>query len=148
MDVYWEYKNKSITNLSELPEGIFGFVYKITYTDNTYYFGMKSITRKVALPALKSGEQRLNSERKGKNVKGKRAYFDVVTKESDWLSYAGSSESTEGLEVSSKEILMVTYSKRELTYREVSCLFHFDVLEDENCHNSNILGRFFAGNIS
>lgn len=143
----WIYEEKSITKLRELPEGSFGFVYKITYSDNTYYFGKKNLRKKVTLPALKSGEQRPGSERKGKNVGGKRAHFDVVTKESDWVDYAGSSENTTGLEIASKEILLIAYSKRELTYQEAKCLFWEEAIEDELCHNANILKLFFRDNL-
>jgi hypothetical protein len=126
---------------------IFGFIYKITYTNGTHYFGKKNVYKKVRLPALKSGEQRPNSERIGKNVKGKRVYFDVQTKETDWLTYTGSSEKTEGLEILNKQILALAESKRELTYLEAKCLFWEGAIEDPDCHNINILNLFFKDNL-
>ena len=147
----WTYKGKNIESYDDLlPECSntpFGFIYKINYVDGTHYFGKKNLFKKITLAALKSGEQRPNSERKGKNIKGKRVYFDVVTKESDWLIYEGSSEKTEKLEIHSKEILLVAYSKRELTYQEAKCLFWEEAIEDALCHNANILKLFFRDNV-
>lgn len=147
----WLYKEKEITSykclLEECDGEPFGFIYRINYSDGTFYYGKKNLHKKVTLPALKSGEQRPNSERKGKNIKGKRVYFDIVTKESDWLTYEGSSEKTKSLEIVSKEILVFAYSKRELTYQEAKCLFWEEAIEHENCHNHNILNLFFKDNL-
>lgn len=147
----WTYKEKVVNCHDDLlllcEENPFGFIYCIHYVDGTVYYGKKNLHKKVTLPALKSGEQRPGSERKGKNIKGKRVYFDVVTKESDWLVYEGSSDKTEGLEILSKEILLVAYSKRELTYQEAKCLFWEEAIENKNCHNANILKLFFRDNI-
>ena len=143
----WIYNGSEVTALGELPKDSYGFIYKINYSDGTCYYGKKNLYKKVTLAALKSGEQRPNSERKGRNIKGKRVYFDILTKESDWLEYSGSSEKTEGLEIVSKEILLVAYSKRELTYQEAKCLFWEEAIENELCHNANILKLFFRDNL-
>jgi hypothetical protein len=148
----WTYQyDIEISNYDQLRSNsdyfVFGFIYKITYTDGTHYFGKKNIFKKVKLPELKSGEQRPNSQRVGKNVKGKRVYFDVLTKETDWLTYTGSSEKTEGLEILNKQILALAESKRELTYLEAKCLFWENAIEDPDCHNSSILNLFFRDNL-
>jgi hypothetical protein len=147
----WEYKTKTISSRADLlpdcTDAVYGFIYKITYKDNSYYFGKKNFYTYKTLPALLSGDQRPDSKRIGKNVKGKRKYFDVVKKESNWLIYEGSSEKTKKLKVQKKEILQLAYSKRELTYLEAKCLFWEEAIEDPNCHNSNILKLFFRDNI-
>ena len=147
----WIYNGEEVISLPDLlsrcGDSASGFIYRIDYVDGTFYFGKKNLYKKSTLPALKSGEQRPNSERKGKNVKGKRVYFDIVKKESDWLIYEGSSEKTAELEILSKEILLVAFSKRELTYQEAKCLFWEEAIEDIFCHNANILKLFFRDNL-
>jgi len=145
--VNWYYGDEEITSIDQLPEGTYGFVYVIIYEDDMYYVGKKDLFKKVTLPALKNGEQRPNSERICKIKGGKRAYFDVLLKESDWLTYKGSSELTKELVVKGKHILDISHSKRYLTYLEAKRLFQEDVLEDEQSYNQNILGSFFKGNL-
>lgn len=142
----WE-EGGEIKSLDDLPKGAYGFIYAIVYEDDSFYIGKKDLGASKRLPALKSGEQRPNSKRIGKNVKGKRVYFDIVTKESDWLTYEGSSEFTKGLVIKDRFILEVAYSKRQLTYMEVKKLFNENVLEDEACHNKCILNMFYKGNL-
>jgi len=144
----WLLDSNEITSLEDLPEGVTGFVYAILYMDDTYYIGKKDLFNKVTLAAKKNGEQRPNSTRVGKNKGGKRVYFDVLQKESNWLTYEGSCESTAGLTVIGKQILELSYSKRHLTYLEARTLFLEDALKDDCCHNANILGKFFRGNIN
>ena len=136
-----------IKSLADLPRDAHGFVYVIIYEDETFYIGKKDLYKKVTLPALKSGEKRVNSIRVGKNKAGRRVFFDELQKESDWLTYEGSSEVTKDLVIKSKLILEIAYSKRELTYLEVKRLFVEEALEDDRCHNLCILNNFFKGNI-
>tara|TARA_B110000902_G_C14012147_1_gene476898 strand:- start:117 stop:557 length:441 start_codon:yes stop_codon:yes gene_type:complete len=143
----WTYQSKEVTSISDLPEDVMGFVYVIEYEDGTYYFGQKNMFKSMTLNALKNGETREGAVRVGKNKGGKRVYFDLVTKESNWLTYEGSSEATKDLVITDKTILDVAYSKRSLTYLEAKRLFIEEALEDEQCHNLNILGKFFKGNI-
>ena len=46
-----------------------------------------------------------------------------------------------------KTILKVCPTKRNLTYEEAKHLFIYEVLEDENSINENILGSFYKGNL-
>ena len=69
--IQWKYKGKI---LKEPPEGSEGFIYMITYNDGTKYIGKKSFW-----------------SRRRTNVKGKLRK-KLVTKESDWVTYRGSSE--------------------------------------------------------
>jgi len=133
-------------NVYDIPaDNPYGFIYKITYSDNTYYYGKKNFYNTLKLPALKSGKQRPNSKRIGKNRNGKRVYYDEVTRESNWKDYTGSNDVD--LPIVSREILAFSYSKRNLTYLEVSMLFKMEALEDDQCRNSNINGLWFRGNI-
>ena len=136
----WTLDNEPFT---VTPPDAHGFIYLITYTDGTMYVGKKDFYSNTTLPALQSGVQRPNSTRVGKNRNGKRVYFDVVRKESNWKKYEGSSKNTKGKTVQSKEILAIANSKRALTYLEVKFLFQFSVLESDEFINDNILGKFF-----
>jgi len=144
----WVYKGKEIT---EVPKGYYGFVYELDYSYKDFiyhYYGQKSFYSYKTLPALKNGTQRPNSKRIGKNVKGKREYFDIVSKESNWLKYESSSKDIPKEAVLiGKRILMLCKTKRELTYMEAKCLFMEEAIEREDCFNKNILGRFFRDNL-
>ena len=143
----WKYKKSN----NILIEGYYGFIYKLTYRYNNiiyYYYGMKSFYSYQTLPALKDGSQRPNSKRIGKNVNGKRKYFDIVSKESKWRTYESSSKDIpKEAELVSKDILQLARTKRQLTYLEAKLLFTECVLERDDCFNANILGKFFKGNI-
>ena len=140
----WKHDGKPITTP---PCGSYGFIYLITYTDGTRYVGKKDFYSYQTLPALKSGIQRPDSERIGKNRNGKRVYFDKVKKESKWQSYTGSSKLTKGKKILTKEIIDIAPTKRNLTYLEVKYLFHFNALEDSSYMNDNILGKFYKDNL-
>ena len=141
----WTYEDQPFT---ELPEGVFGFIYCITYTDDTHYIGKKQTISETRLPALKDGTIRPNSYRIGKNVNGKRVQFDVVRKESAWKKYTGSSKLTAGKTIALKTILQLAYSKRQLTYLENKYLFSYEAIERDDFINENIMARFFRGNIN
>ncbi len=159
----WEYKGEDLTTL---PDGIYGFVYMITYTTGQVYYGKKNCYSVNKKPALKTGEVRPNSERiiklekmsqtemlertpaqKSSNVRNKRVPYDMVKKEAKWQAYKGSSEDTKDLEIEYKEILAFSISKRELTYLETKCLFQMEALEDPNCLNKNIGALFYRDNL-
>ncbi len=140
----WIYEG---SKTSTIVKGHYGFVYEITYGDGTKYIGKKSFYTYSTLPALKNGEQRPNSKRIGKNKDGKRVYFDIVSKESNWKDYEGSNKETTGLTVIKKEILEYAKTNRYLTYLEVKYLFEYGVLETEKYRNLNINGKWFKGGL-
>ena len=139
--IEWSYEGEATPD--EIDSELEGFIYLITYTDGTKYIGKKNFFSKSTLPALKSGEQRPNSQRIGKNVGGKRKYFDIVYKENNWRKYTGSSKLTAGKEILKREILDICMTKRRLTYLEVYYLMIYKVLESDEYLNDNILGKFF-----
>ena len=164
----WIYKEEEVT---ELPNGYYGFIYLIEYENGMKYIGMKSIMSEQTLPALKSGQMRdtaykqisknvLRDEngniivsKKGKaaarkkGLKAKRELYDVIAKESDWRSYTGSLKLEDLPEVKSKTILKLCESKRSLTYYEVKYLFLNDVLANPEFYNSNIGGVYFPNSL-
>ena len=124
----WTYKNKTIT---DIPEGIIGFVYLITnITNNRKYIGKKLTQFKRSKKPLKG---RTN----------KRRY----TVESDWKDYYGSSdELTADVELLGKdkfkrEIMFWCKSKSELSYIEAREQFTHKVLESKQWYNGHIRVR-------
>lgn len=124
----WTYKNKTIT---DIPEGIIGFVYLITnITNNRKYIGKKLTQFKRSKKPLKG---RTN----------KRRY----TVESDWKDYYGSSdELTADVELLGKdkfkrEIMFWCTSKSELSYIEAREQFTHKVLESKQWYNGHIRVR-------
>ena len=115
--------------ITSIPDStMYGFTYRINYTDGTYYYGKKTFVRQVKLKPR-------NTDRKN----AKR----LVWKESDWKKYEGSSKNTKDKVVESKHILELAPTKRALTYMETRLLFFHDVLFDDNCVNDCIGGKFW-----
>lgn len=141
----WHYEDAPVDTL---PEGVFGFIYLITYTDNTHYLGKKQCISETRLPVLKDDTIRPGASRIAKNIGGKRVQFDVVRKESAWKKYTGSSKLTAGKKIEFKTIIEYAYSKRQLTYLENKYLFSYEAIERDDFLNDNIGGRFFRGNIT
>lgn len=134
--INWIYNNEE---LSEYPEGYFGFIYKITniITGRSYI-----------------GKKQFLSYR-SKKVKGK-IRKKRYTKESDWKNYWGSCEELlaeikeSGTQNFRREIVKFCKTKGELTYSEVELQIKSDcltaLLEDGTraYYNSNIMSRWFA----
>mgnify|MGYP003672371737 FL=1 len=130
----WLYKNKEINSIEDMPTDTFGFVYLVTHTPSgKKYLGKKQLISNRTLPPLKG------SKRKRK-----------IQKESDWKTYYGSQSEVKQLVKESKdkldftrEIIIFTSTKKQLTYFETKLQFVNEVLENDEYLNSNILGKFF-----
>ena len=140
----WTYNGKCITEISDMPEGTIGFIYKITNGETgQYYIGKKSLYSHRTLPPLKG-------------YKRKRK----VVKESKWIDYRSSNDSVQlwfhsnamALEEEPRgkindtlklEILRFCKGKKALTYYELQEQFAHDVLGDDLSLNDNLLGKFF-----
>lgn len=146
----WKFKNKTIKSINDVPEGAYGFIYQIEIIDKD---------RDKSLPYKYIGKKNLYFERKV--MLGKREYaalgnkrlkkYKYIKGESDWCDYNSSCKPliekiANGVKVK-KTILEFCYSKMELTYKETKHLFNNNVLEEEEYFNSNILNKFFKGNI-
>lgn len=132
----WFYKDTNIV-VRDTPNRAVGFIYMITHIPTgLYYIGKKSIYSNRTLPPLK-----------GKKRKRR------VTKESDWRDYYSSndwikSEVKEGNENEfRREIIDFCYSKKSLGYYEVYFQMYYNVLEDDNALNGNILGKYFRNDL-
>ena len=125
----WKYKGGEVFNV---PDGVMGFVYEITYDDDSKYIGKKTAKREVKLKPTK------------KQLAIRKNYRRVECRETDWKTYSGSHKDLpKGLQIANKEILYFCISKRQLTYIEVRELFKADVLFNDKYHNQNINGKWF-----
>ena len=125
----WLYESKEVTDISQIPLEVVGFIYVIQNAlTGEYYIGKKSLYSSRTLPPLKG------SRRKRK-----------VTKESDWKTYQSSSKIVKEWVSPKKAILKYCYSKKELTYEEIRALMCNYAMEDPKCVNENISGKFFKG---
>ena len=141
----WLYKGKQINSIEDLPEGTFGFVYRVIHEPTgKIYIGKKVLqfNRKTKLTkrdlALYEGQS------------GRKPSFKRVVKESDWKTYYGSHKEILALIKDGKEddfkreILTCVTTKKLLTYEETKALFLYEVLvKPDEYFNDNILGKFF-----
>ncbi|QIG65990.1 hypothetical protein phiOC_p348 [Ochrobactrum phage vB_OspM_OC] len=124
----WIYNGKEVTD--EDVDGYAGFIYLIEDTET----GMKYIGRKYFTSIRK--------QKKSTSTRRKR-------QESDWKSYYSSSlelkeiiETCENPERFKRSILVLCKTEGDTNYMETKLLFHFNVLEDDNYLNGNILGKY------
>lgn len=128
----WTYRSKQRTSIEDFPKYTKGFIYIITFSDGCKYIGSKVLQHKKKLKPLK-----------GK----KKARYKF--KESDWLTYCGSSDivkeklKSKKIYVTSRKILKLCKSDWELTYYETKYLFSYDALLRDDFYNGNILGKFY-----
>ena len=144
----WTYKGKYITELSDMPENVFGFIYKITNgKTGQFYIGKKQV---VSIRKRKFGKKE-TAALQDKRMKK----YEMVTKESDWSSYRSSNKEVTNWFITEEipnedindqlklEILRFCSNKKSLTYYELQEQFAHDVLGDELSLNDNLLGKFF-----
>ena len=140
----WKYKNFDLDDYKQLPDEPFGFIYKITLSNDKSYLGKKNFftERKVKLGKK---ELALITDKRLKKYK-------IVKKESDWQTYIGSNKElkedvAKGVSIVSREILFLARDTKQLTYLETRELFKEGVLEREGFYNDNILGKFFRKDV-
>ena len=80
----WNYQDKIIQEISDLPEGAFGFIYQTTHLPT----GKRYIGKKSLIYNLK---KKLGKKEKALwEGKGRPPVYKRVLKESDWKTYYGS----------------------------------------------------------
>mgnify|MGYP000510061708 FL=1 len=144
----WIYEGRVINELHDMPEGTYGFIYKITNgLTGEYYIGKKQVqsTRK-----RKFGKKEI-AALTDKRMKR----YEMVTKESNWVDYRSSNKivsdwfdkdgrpypaTNDRIEL---KILRFCKNKKALTYYELQEQFSHNVLADELSLNDNLLGKFF-----
>lgn len=150
-DPTWTYQGRMITEISDMPEGTYGFIYETKHIPTGIkYIGKKVLfferNKKLGKRALEA----LREERKAKGIGGRTPLKQKIITESDWKSYYGSHKDILNLvkegkpEDFSRQILQYVPSKKLLTYYECKHLFIQEVLEERNNYiNDNVLGKFY-----
>lgn len=134
----WLYNNKEIKSIEDFPEGVVGFVYKISTPSGKLYIGKKIL----------SHSRRTRISKREKISTQTRKVFKTTVKESDWKNYYGSSEELKkdivvlGKDVLYREILEFCYTKKYMTYCELVHQIKYRVLETDS-YNGNILGKIY-----
>lgn len=147
----WWYEGKIITDISDMPENTYGFIYEVLHkpTDRKY-LGKKVLFFERNVRIGKRETEALKEERKAKGIGGRVPAKKKVIKESDWKDYYGSHKDIVELIKEGKQfeferkILTFVPNKKLLTYYECKYLFIKEVLEERNNYiNDNILGKFY-----
>lgn len=136
----WTCNKQKISSIEHIPDNSYGFIYEIVNLTN----GKRYIGKKV----LQFKRKKAFGKKKIESLEDKRLKkYEVVIKESDWLTYTGSNkELNEDIlkgDKIEKYILCFAENARDLTYLETKYLFINEVLEKDNYYNGNILRKFF-----
>lgn len=143
--VEWKYMRQyvdSIETIKDICPDAIGFVYEVILSNGMRYIGKKQ---------LFSTRKRNFGKKELAQITDKRLKtYEMVTKESNWKSYYGSSKRIKELikkgelEVTNREIIEFATSKQQLTYLETKHMFIREVLEKGDMYyNDNILGKFY-----
>jgi hypothetical protein len=145
----WIYKESNgvehIITEDVVPEHAVGFVYKMTATidgKERSYIGKKNF---YSVRKKRFGKRALEK------MEDKRAKKYTIEKKLNFENYFSSNVELkkahkEGVKIK-RQILKLCYSKIELTYQETKYLFMYNVLENDEYLNSNILGKFYRNKI-
>lgn len=167
--LHWRYNDSDY--IDKHDDSLYGFIYCVYFENDLgdifKYYGKKKWFAENTISELKSGLRRENSigtvrklvemsplelEKRTKtqvrsNVRNKLVTFDIVHSDNDWRTYTGSCKDTKGYIPIYKEIICFTRTQREHTYLETKVMFQRGALEDNDCLNANIMGRFYRGRL-
>lgn len=136
----WNYQSKEFVEM-DIPEGAIGFVYLMTAIidgKSVAYIGKKNFFANVKKPLGKKALAMTTDKRLKKYKRELKP---------DFMKYYSSNKILKDFAKSGglikREMLMICYSKTELTYQETKHQFLYEVLEKEEFLNGNILGRFY-----
>ena len=147
----WTYENKIVNEISDMPEGTYGFIYEVTHLrSNQKYIGKKVLFFERNKRLGKRALEALRLERKSKGIGGRTPQKQKVITESDWKDYYGSHLKIkellkhDGSSAFTRIIIQYVSNKKQLTYYECKHLFIKEVLDSRNNYiNDNILGKFY-----
>ena len=133
----WLHEGKEYTKLSDFPDNVVGFVYRVTNTTNGKFYVGKKILRNVLTKKLTKKEI-LEWTKPGRVPKKRKEI-----KESNWADYYGSSKlvtediKTFGKEAFTREILRLCTTKKQMSYWETYYQMTMRVLRSEE-HTSEL----------
>lgn len=154
----WQHEGRLVI---DPPKGAIGFIYKITHEDTKkFYVGRKAlysitnpeISRKKYDELRKAGEPVTKTKDRKRSTRGNTVWRykrKQVRKETNWKSYFGSCKDPEMVQAIergdrfNREILKWCYDRKEMTYRELEAIVKHNCLDDCNCWNGNLMGKFF-----
>jgi len=147
----WTYKGRLITEIRDMPEGTYGFIYETLHKPTQKkYIGKKVLYFERNKRLGKRALEQLRLERKEKGIGGRTPLKQKIITESDWENYYGSHKEIlkyvkEGSPLDfERTILCYVPNKKLLTYFECKYLFINEVLENrDNYINDNVLGKFY-----
>ena len=142
----WHFKDGMICmDIYDKYPMLYGFVYKITYSDHTFYIGKKVFYNILSVPTTKKGKSEVIGSEYKRRIKGKGLipYVDIK-KESNWKKYTGSND-TEPIDIINREILDIAYSKLHLTFLENRYLYTY--LLFNSCRNISIANKIFRDRV-
>ena len=147
----WTYKGHLITDITDMPEGTYGFIYETLHKPTGQkYLGKKVLYFERNVRIGKKETETLRIERRLKGIGGRVPAKKKVVKESDWKDYYGSHKEILRLVKEGeardfeRKILHYVPNKKLLTYYECKYLFINEVLENRsNYINDNVLGKFY-----
>lgn len=126
MEVKWKFRGRT---LSKPPPEAFGFVYKITFNDGTFYIGSKQ---------LNFYRKKLLTKREKKLPEFKRKKYKIVVFESDWIKYTSSSKLVQGRVTQENclfEVIKFHQSKQTMLQHEAFLILKAFLSEDINILN-------------
>jgi hypothetical protein len=136
MSGHWVYKEEVDF---EVPDGAFGFVYRIVNTQTgKKYIGKKKLSKTVSKTAKKKDGT--------KSLRKKK-----VVSESNWRAYMGSCQdllndiSVLGKSYFTFEVLGWAFSQGQLSYLEEYVQFRTNAILDESYYNDSIGARGYIG---
>lgn len=134
----WIYQGRAFRE-EDIPEGAVGFIYMMTaiIDGHSYaYIGKKNfyadIKTKLSKKAMPTDKRMKTYKRVRKTVYQNYYSSNEVLKKAQKKGF-----------LINREILLICYSKLELSYQEVKHQFRYEVLEKDHFLNANILGRFY-----
>lgn len=147
----WTYNGRLVTEISDMPEGTYGFIYETHHKPSgRKYIGKKVLYFERNKTLGKKALEALREERKAQGIGGRVPLKQKIVTESDWKTYYGSHKEileltkSEGPMNFERKILCYVPNKKLLTYYECKYLFINEVLENQSDYiNDNVLGKFY-----
>lgn len=140
----WIYKSAEFTD-EMIPEGAVGFVYEMQAIINgksVHYIGKKNFFADVKTKLGKKAKAELTDKRLKTYKRVRKMTYQNYYSSNDVLVQAHK----DGVKIR-RSILLICYSKTELSYQETKFLFLHEVLESVRWLNGNILGKFYKAKI-
>lgn len=152
----WLYNGKQINSLNDIPKELrnsYGFVYNIVCSNGMEYIGQKRLASKTKKFLSDRAVKQRGKEGLAFVIrKNKRKYYEWSIKETNWLTYTGSSKKlNEDIRKNgvtfTKYILDFCSDKTLLNYLEHKNIMCTSAMEEEKFYNDHTQIKVFKKNI-